>query len=135
MPYLAMMDRLRAFFAKPKAILVTCGFSFGDQHLNEAFDQGLRGNPTAQTFALLYNGIESYPQAKQLASTRPNLSLLARDGAILGTRQYTWARSDTEPAVDAAAASAAKGSPEFPLGDFATFGDFVRDIIGERQHE
>lgn len=35
MPYLAMIDRLRAFLKQPTATLVICGYSFRDQHLNE----------------------------------------------------------------------------------------------------
>ena len=47
MPYLAMQDRLRAFLARGQAVLITCGYSFADSHLNQAIQQGLQGNPTA----------------------------------------------------------------------------------------
>jgi hypothetical protein len=37
LPYLAMIDRLRAFFRETNSVLVICGYSFGDDHLNEIF--------------------------------------------------------------------------------------------------
>ncbi len=44
MPYLAMIDRLRAFFSLSNPVLVVCGYSFADDHLNEVLLDGLRGN-------------------------------------------------------------------------------------------
>jgi hypothetical protein len=43
MPYLAMLDRLRAFLKQPAGVLIIAGFSFGDDHLNEIIVQGLQG--------------------------------------------------------------------------------------------
>jgi hypothetical protein len=91
MPYLAMIDRLRAFLRRAPAVVVTCGFSFSDQHLNEVFTQGLEGNPSAVCFGLLFAELSQYPQAEQLARRRPNLNVLARDVAILGSREGRWA--------------------------------------------
>ncbi|MBK6958008.1 MAG: SIR2 family protein [Nitrosomonas sp.] len=50
LPYLAMLDRLKNFLARGQAVLVTCGYSFADEHLNEVIFQGLRSNPTAICF-------------------------------------------------------------------------------------
>ena len=61
MPYLAMLDRLRAFFRSGghsqgfgPPVLIVCGYSFADDHLNEVLLDGLRGNPAAQCFVLAY---------------------------------------------------------------------------------
>ena len=45
MPYLAMVDRLRAFVRKPSSVLVVCGYSFRDEHLNACLLEGLTGSP------------------------------------------------------------------------------------------
>jgi len=45
MPYLAMIDRLRAFLKKPSSVLITCGYSFRDVHINANFLEGLQGKP------------------------------------------------------------------------------------------
>ena len=90
LPYLAMLDRLRAFLARGPALLVTCGYSFTDQHLNEVILDGLRSNPTATCFLLLYGPRSGYAKALRKAETHPNLSLLAEDGAVLGTVERDW---------------------------------------------
>jgi len=51
MPYLAMQDRLRAFLKEPGALLLSTGYSFGDQHINQLIVEGLSGNPSAAVFA------------------------------------------------------------------------------------
>jgi hypothetical protein len=43
MPYLAMMDRLKAFLAKARAVLIICGYSFRDVHINSLISQALAG--------------------------------------------------------------------------------------------
>jgi hypothetical protein len=53
MPYLAMMDRLRRFFAQGQSVLITCGYSFGDQHINDIILQGLSARPDAICFGLV----------------------------------------------------------------------------------
>ena len=40
MPYYAMLNRLRVFLRANKCILLTCGYSFGDQHINAIIAQG-----------------------------------------------------------------------------------------------
>ena len=141
MPYLAMIDRLRAFFKQPTATLVLCGYSFRDEHLNEVILQGLQGTQTAIAFALLYLGIGSYPQAAKLARQRSNLSLLAKDGAVISSRDAQWPEKDAESIstdtikwvnwipVDSTKADG-KRKAEFQLGDFAAFGQFVHELVG-----
>lgn len=141
MPYLAMIDRLRAFLRQPSATLVLCGYSFRDEHLNEVIVQGLQGTQTAIAFALLFGKLVKYPQATRLATERPNLSLLASDAAVIGSRQSGWAEKDSEAVppgsgrwvvwtpIDPADENS-KRTAEFQLGDFAMFGQFVHELIG-----
>lgn len=135
MPYLAMLDRLRAFLARGQAVLVTCGYSFADQHLNEVILHGLRSNPNAICFGLLFGAREGYPDALAKARIHPNLSLLAADGAILGTIERNW-RSDEQAGHPLHGISVVKGRVkaeeevtssgcEFLLGDFKHFGSFL----------
>lgn len=93
MPYLAMLDRLKAFlragghsqgFGPP--VLVVCGYSFADDHLNEVLLDGLRGNRSAQCFVLAYGGLSDIKTIVDLAQKQPNLSVIAWDGAVIGTR-------------------------------------------------
>jgi hypothetical protein len=73
MPYLAMMDRLRAFLKKESAVLVAIGFSFKDVHLNEIIVQGLQGNATGVVFALLHGKLQRYEELTKIATTRSRM--------------------------------------------------------------
>jgi hypothetical protein len=126
MPYLAMLDRLRSFLARGQAVLVTNGYSFLDQHLNEVILHGLRSNPTAVCFGLLFGPKAGYAAVLEKARMHPNLSLLAADGAVLGTAEGDW-RTDAQSShpLHGLAVAGKAGSCEFLLGDFKVFGEFL----------
>jgi len=141
MPYLAMIDRLRAFLKQPTATLVLCGYSFRDEHINEVIVQGLQYTQTAIAFALLFGRMAEYPKASKLARERSNLSLLARDGAVISSGDAKWLEKDAESVSEDAggwvgwtpidpANENGKRMAEFHLGDFATFGQFLHELIG-----
>lgn len=145
MPYLAMLDRLRDFLSRGQAVLVTCGYSFADQHLNEVILHGLRSNPTAICFGLLFGERSSYPDALDKARKHPNLSLLAADGAVLGTVERDW-RSDEQTAhalheisvtknIAAENTDAVSNNCEFMLGDFKNFGNFLAQQLSRTSDE
>ncbi len=117
LPYLAMLDRLKNFLARGQAVLVTCGYSFADQHLNEVIFQGLISNPTAICFGLLHGPRSRYSDALIKKQKHTNLSLLASDGAVLNTIDRDW-RSDAKPEHVMHGLSVIK--KELPVGDDAT---------------
>ena len=141
MPYLAMMDRLRSFLKQPYSVIALCGYSFRDEHINETLIQGLQSNPTAMAFGLLYGSLDKYPTAISLVAVQSNLSLLARDGAIIGGQQGLWIESEreTQPSKDSQwiewVESDGEDSTllraELKLGDFGVFGDFFGQLIGQ----
>lgn len=139
LPYLAMLDRLKNFLTRGQAVLVTCGYSFADQHLNEVIFQGLRSDPTAICFGLLYGPRSNYSDALIKKQKHPNLSLLASDGAVLGTIERDW-RSDAVADHVMHGLSVIKKEPtvgddinptncEFQLGNFKHFGNFLEQQL------
>lgn len=58
-PYIALIDRLCAFLQQDDAVLITCGFSFGDDHLNERLITSLRRGANSHVFALLYDAVRT----------------------------------------------------------------------------
>jgi len=133
LPYLAMLDRLRDFLSRGQAVVVTCGYSFSDQHLNEVILNGLRSNATAMCFAMLHDVRGKYTEAMTLAQKQPNLSVLAADGAILGTVDRDW-RPDAQTAQPLHGLTVKGPTPgatgpekncQFILGDFKQFGAFL----------
>ncbi len=133
LPYLAMLDRLRDFLSRGQAIVVCCGYSFADQHLNEVIMNGLRSNPTAMCFGLLYGSRAQYAEAVRCATRQPNLSILAADGAVLGTQSRGWhSKIQAEhPLHRLSIGGPTEGSVsgnealKFELGDFKKLGEFL----------
>ena len=138
LPYFCMIDRLRDFFKKPAPVLITCGFSFGDQHLNEVLLQGLQGNPGAIVFALLYERLGAYSEISTAARNRANLNILAVDAGVIGTKGAPWTRGKDAAACNDSTAVRWVADPhkmavknaEFLLGDFANFAAFANELIG-----
>lgn len=144
MPYLAMLDRLRAFFhGKDAPRLVVCGYSFLDDHLNEVLLDGLRGNRNAQCFALMYSGLDKHPRVVEYAEKQSNLTVLAWDGAVVGTRvggyrpgttggneHAPWLLEEALGEEDSKALS-----PRSRLGDFHYFGLFLEQLCGGDRHD
>lgn len=140
MPYLAMLDRLRAFFhGKDAPRLIVCGYSFLDDHLNEVLLDGLRGNRNAQCFALMYAGLDAHSRAVDYAKKQSNLTVIARDGAVVGTRAGRYRLGTTgglehtpwlyEEKVDIGGGESEQ-QPRSQLGDFHYFGLFLEELCG-----
>lgn len=143
MPYLAMLDRLRAFFhSAPAPRLIVCGYSFADEHLNEILLDGLRGNRNAQCFALMFSDLSGCPQVVEYARMQGNLTVLAKDGAVVGTRlgKYrpkTAGGEENRPWLEEmqeSGASQPEKSPRSLLGDFHYFGLFLEALCGEKNN-
>lgn len=145
MPYFAMLDRLRTFLRSDQCVLLTCGYSFGDEHINAYIGQGLSGNPNAACFGMIFNDRADVPKAVELAKRHPNLTLLAADGGIVGTVERNWhsEANDTNQAyVTAVGIGLIEGRTRAPetqckwlLGDFAAFGRFLAHQLSSRDVE
>ncbi len=107
MPYLALIDRLNKFLRQSSAVLIMSGYSFSDEHLNDAILNALRANPTAMVIALLFGDLTkttestedekkitrtevNYPKALELAENRSNLSIWTFDEAVIGGLRAKW---------------------------------------------
>ncbi|MGC4049209.1 MAG: SIR2 family protein [Paludibaculum sp.] len=140
MPYLAMIDRLRAFLRRRSCLLIVSGYSFGDEHLNEVLLQGLFGNASASVFALMFGSIHSLDNKIRLDRLPANLSVLASSEAIVGGIRAPW---QLEYNIDYATENEGLewvGDPTIPgkrcvsfqLGDFVRFGSFLSALVGRR---
>ena len=160
MPYLALIDRLKAFLRQTSPVLITAGYSFGDTHLNDTIVNALRANPNAMVIALLYGtatlpkegggDILRYEQAFSYAKDRLNLSTWTFDEAIIGGQRGIW----QAPSIKIGEADNLAGviTPIFEkrvdangdedevflqhhmmLGDFGKFGSFLQALAGDDQ--
>jgi hypothetical protein len=161
MPYLALIDRLNSFIRQTSAVLITCGYSFGDKHLNDAIVSALKANPTAMVIALLHGTytfknndgtvVPRYEKAFSYAKKRFNLSAWTFDEAVIGGKQDKWNVSKPETLDDDNLADAIVNIPEIikdtksggndetinhfqlQLGNFSKFGNFLQALIGDEQ--
>lgn len=143
MPYYAMIDRLRVFLRSDQCVLITCGYSFGDEHINAYIGQGLSGNPNAACFAMMYGDRANSPKAVDLAKRYANLTLLAADGGVIGTVERNWdsdVKDSANPALQIAVGTdlpalrtkAPAKQCKWLLGDFAAFGKFLAHQLSSR---
>jgi hypothetical protein len=141
MPYLVMADRLKHFLKRGErpVALFLLGYSFGDEHINEALIDCLRSNPSAACFAIQFGALSGYPAAVKLATENSNLSLMAKDSAVIRRQQAGWLMTPTRDVASLTgvftATAATQGvdadAPrpcDFNIGDFAKFGEFLRLI-------
>lgn len=149
MPYYAMLDRLLAFLRSDQCVLITCGYSFADQHINAFITQGLSGNPNAVCVGMIFNDRADASEAVELAKRYPNLTLLAADGAVIGTIDRDWDsdnKNDHEPNYRIAVAAAgtelpvsrtkaSKNQNRWLLGDFGAFGRLLAHQLSSRRIE
>jgi len=128
-PYSALFERLKSFLLTPDSLLLAIGFSFRDAHICAVLDESLAMNANSAVLAFQYQPLEKEAPAVTLANIRPNLSVYAADGAVIGGVQGKWApgelpknwgnirRSFWAPRQSAESAV-------FLLGDFVAFARF-----------
>ena len=145
MPYYAMLDRLRVFLRSDQCVLLTCGYSFGDEHINACIGQGLAGNSNAACLGMIFNDRKNVPKGVELAKQHANLTLLAVDGGVVGTIDRAWdsAVMDGNLAfpiavstdVSASRTGASADSCKWLLGDFSALGRFLAYQLSSRDVE
>ena len=90
LPYTALFDRLKNFLLTPDSLLMTCGFSFFDSHIHTVIQESLISNPAASVFAFQHNDLENESYVSSLANKIPNLSVYARNSAIINCIPGKW---------------------------------------------
>lgn len=137
MPFLAMSDRLTGFLLKPHAVLFVCGYSFGDEHINDTIINALKVNQSANVVALMYGkmkkdaaGTLAAPEAVKRALERPNLSIWYDEEAVIGAQRREWSKfvDDKNEFVNF---NFKKVDDRVSFGDFAAFTSFLLELIGD----
>lgn len=136
-PYLALIDRLKRSVAREGALLVTCGYSWSDQHINEVILSALDSHPANHAIALIYPELDQLPDLCALAQKRDNLIVVGPTKGVLKRKLAKWALPrQVDDAVasfldnafdrDAVAEDAQGPVPgKMRLGDFNRFCEFV----------
>lgn len=132
MPYLAMLDRLQNVLLKKSSVMFVCGYSFGDEHINDVISRCLKGNPSAMVFALMFGKISDgyYKQATICASETPNLSLIGQDGGIIGREFAEWKYDGIKDSTqwNNLVNNLDGDNYKLVIGDFGRFAEMLRAI-------
>jgi len=103
-PYISFLDRLYNFLKLDDTILITCGYSFGDEHINERINSALKSNTSAHVVALYYDEIRSDKNGRNiveyslkegnslfnLAMKQSKISACGMRNAIIGCKYGKW---------------------------------------------
>lgn len=104
-PYASYIDRLNSFLKQDDAVLFICGYSFGDDHINERIVSALNTSTTAHVYIFYYDIVRSEtednkyekeysftPDCKlaQIASENRKISVFASRNAIIGGQYGEW---------------------------------------------
>ena len=132
LPYSALFERLRKFLTDPDTLLICTGFSFLDSHICAVLDEALAANAHTAILAFQYQVLEKENSVAELAASRPNMSVYARDRAVIHGVAGPW-RPGQPPNEDWRdirrtfwREESANDAGEFLLGDFAKLAWFLK---------
>lgn len=90
MPYLALMDRFARCLSEEGALLVTCGYSWSDEHVNATILTALDHHPNNAVIALLYSDPADLANVIPFATTRHNLFAIGSRRAVIRGQVGNW---------------------------------------------
>ena len=129
-PYSALFERLRSFLTTPDSLLLCSGFSFFDAHITAVLDEALAANAHTAILAFQYKPLEEEALAVDLAHRHPNMSVYARNGAVIFGVRGKW-QPGQPPTKEWEnirrtfwSFDGAENGGEFLLGDFAKIARF-----------
>lgn len=123
-PYSAMFERLREFLTTPDTLLLCAGFSFFDDHIRAVIDEALAANNHTAVIAFQFSSLDTEGIAASLAHRRPNMSVYARDGAVIFGVPGQWKPGQLPAPEWLNIRSTFWRNGEFLLGDFVALARF-----------
>ena len=144
-PYSAFMDRLVRFLELDGALLMTAGFGFGDEHINNLIFGALENHPRTHVYALQYEDPSADSDLFQRSIHLPNMVVAGPRLGVVGGRLVRWKaphemdvrgadlNEKTLALGEAAAGSSAGVEPGreriVRIGDFSCLCQFLDSLI------
>ena len=100
-PYESLMDRLSNFLRNDDAILITCGYSWGDEHINSRIISALKTSTTSHVIGLIFDKYKDEEKTPKFALTEdsslasiglnnPKISIYGGRSAVIGCKFGEW---------------------------------------------
>lgn len=97
-PHVSLIDRIHSFLQQPDAVLITCGYSFGDEHINERILSSLKRDVNSQVISLYYDKMsgpkflldDEENHLRKLAEQSSKLSVFGMNSAVIGCKFGEW---------------------------------------------
>ena len=89
-PYTALLDRLGRVLNREHSLLITCGFSFSDEHINSLIFSVLDNQPTANVISLQHGELSQDTPIVKWALARTNLKVIGPNAGVISGRWGTW---------------------------------------------
>ena len=145
-PYMAYMDRLAKILNAEYALLISCGYSFGDEHINAMLYGALDNRNTANIIALQFGDLKENDNLIEAAVRCSNLTVVGPNGGVISGTWGLWqlaqpvdkkTSSFMDSGFDSNALPEDEGSPaassadlngRMRLGDFNWFCRFLKEM-------
>jgi hypothetical protein len=101
-PYESLLDRLSNFLKQDDTILITCGYSWGDEHINSRIISALKTNTTSHVIGLIFDRFDNINEQSNITKIgveSPKISIYASRCAIIGCNLGEWVLK-SEPSKD-----------------------------------
>jgi hypothetical protein len=144
-PYESLLDRLSNFLKQDDTILITCGYSWGDEHINSRIISALKTNTTSHVIGLIFDNfdrINEHSNVTKIGLNNSKVSIYASKDAIIGNNFGEWKIKtipdpDDETAlyynVEETENGEWTGKGEFILPDFSKLVMFLNSIINDNE--
>jgi SIR2-like domain len=126
-PYVAMLDRFRKVLTdRDDIVLITAGYSFSDQHVNEVIFEAVEGNPGLHVFSLCFLDPPKDGILWTTAQSQRQLLVFAPRRAVIGGEEGGWKVTDPKASATRLAdvfdlEGGTGPSGQLTLGDFNSF--------------
>jgi SIR2-like domain len=92
-PYESLLDRLTNFLKLDDSILITCGYSWGDEHINSRIISALKTNTTSHVICMIfdnYSPITEDCKISKIGLENSKISIYGSKSAIIGRNLGDW---------------------------------------------
>lgn len=140
-PYLSYMDRLSYFLRQEDSVLFVCGYSFGDEHINDMILTSLTRSRSSHVFVLKNGDLtEESVLSNEIAKKNSKISVFAKRNAVIGGLFGEWQLLSKEDKINFFKEDKAKtaddwdGKGDLLLGNFKEFTEFL-SLFYKKYHD